>query len=299
MPRDDLFAQPLLLDGATGTELERRGLQTKLPLWTALAARDVPELLLSVHQDYVHAGADILTACTFRTSRFTLSKSGLSDLAWPITQKAVHIARQATVGTSKKLLVAGSIGPLEDCYAPAKAPHDAILEREHETHANHLARAGVDLMLVESMPTAREALIATQAALRTGLPVITSLLARRHGLLFDHSPLRSVIAQLALLPIQLVSVNCCSLQACDEAIPYLSACGLPWGLYPNASDPDGSFGGTIKDLDRDLFRSAAQSWFHRGASMIGGCCGTRPMHLAVLDSLRHTLLTPQPSKPRA
>jgi S-methylmethionine-dependent homocysteine/selenocysteine methylase len=281
--------RPLLLDGATGTELERRGLHTHLPLWTATAARDAPGLLFAIHQDYVTAGADVLTACTFRTTRHTLSKSGLSSEARWLTREAVELARSAVSSARRTVLVAGSIGPLEDCYAPGLTPDTATLEREHESHATHLAEARPDILLVESMPTAREAAIATRAATRTGLPVITSLLARPGAQLYDHSSLRMALTTLASLPVGLVAVNCCSLDACSDAVQVLSEYGLPFGAYPNAGDPDGSFGRTPDPLAPDALEKAARRWLDQGASLVGGCCGTEPKHIARLRVVLHDL----------
>ncbi len=276
--------RPVLLDGATGTEIERRGLRTHLPLWTALVPHDAPELLRTVHQDYVVAGADVLTACTFRTTGHTLSKSGLSlEAAW-LTHEALHIARSAAASVNRHVWVAGSIGPLEDCYAPERTPDDATLEREHGLHATHLAEGNADILLVESMPTAREAAIATRAAARTGLPVIASLLARPGARMYDHSGLGIALAILANLPV-LVAVNCCSLDACDDALPVLSAYGLPFGAYPNAGNPDGSFGRAPAPLAPEALEQAARRWLEQGASLVGGCCGTGPEHTARLRSL--------------
>jgi S-methylmethionine-dependent homocysteine/selenocysteine methylase len=281
--------RPLLLDGAAGTELERRGLHTHLPLWTATAARDAPGLLLAVHQDYVSAGADVLTACTFRTTHHILSISGLSSEAKWLTCEAVQIARSAASSAHRTVLVAGSIGPLEDCYAPDLTPDAATLEREHEGHATHLAEANADVLLVESMPTAREAAIATRAAARTGLPVITSLLARPGAQLYDHSSLGMALATLASLPVRLVTVNCCSLDACSDAIAVLSEYGLPFGAYPNAGDPDGSFGRTPGPLAPDALERAARRWILQGASLVGECCGTEPKHIARLCAVLHDM----------
>ena len=108
----------LLLDGPTGTELERRGYRTRLPLWTATVCVDAPDLLRAIHLDYVAAGADIVTACTFRTSHHTLSKAGYGRDAPGLTQAAVRIAREASDSAGRTLLVAGSM-----------APHDQTLTR--------------------------------------------------------------------------------------------------------------------------------------------------------------------------
>ncbi len=87
--------RPLLLDGAMGTELERRGAPCELPLWSARALLENPELVSRIHSDYIAAGAELLTANTFRTQRRTLAQAGLSDRARELTHKAVRLARAA------------------------------------------------------------------------------------------------------------------------------------------------------------------------------------------------------------
>jgi S-methylmethionine-dependent homocysteine/selenocysteine methylase len=273
---------PLLLDGPTGTELERRGYATSLPLWTALAARQVPALLASLHHDYVRAGADILTACTFRTSRYTLDKAGLRAEAPFLTHESVDLAR-AAAGT--RVLVAGSIAPLEDCYHPERTPQTRVLEREHAKHAENLARAGVDLLLVETMPTAREAEVATRAAVATGKAVITSLLAGAGRTLYDGTPLGSVVQKLARTTIGLIAVNCAPPAWCTEALPALAECGLAFGCYANSSRPDGSFGREPEGIDAGAYAEEARGWLDRGASLVGGCCGTGPAHIEALRQL--------------
>jgi S-methylmethionine-dependent homocysteine/selenocysteine methylase len=274
--------RPLLLDGATGTELERRGYRTALPLWTALAVRDATEMLGAVHDGYVAAGADILTACTFRTNRYTLAKRGLGGQASDLSREALALARDCARRASRHVLVAGSIAPLEDCYHPELTPPEGLLEREHAAHAENLAASGVDLVLVESMPTAREALAAACAAVATGLVAVVSLLVGPGGTLFDGTPLGPALERLAALPIALLAVNCAPLDWCEEAMGALAATGLAFGAYANSGTPDGSFGGVPSPLSPPAYAEAARGWIARGASMIGGCCGTGPEHIAAL-----------------
>src|SRR5512135_2602497 len=85
----------LLLDGATGTELQRRGVDTTLPLWSARALLQAPAVLHAIHGDYIAAGADIITTNTFRTHRRTLTRAGLGDRTRELTQLAVRLAREA------------------------------------------------------------------------------------------------------------------------------------------------------------------------------------------------------------
>lgn len=291
----------LLLDGPTGTELERRGFATRMPLWTATVAVDAPELLRAIHMDYVAAGADILTACTFRTSHHTLSKAGFGSDAAHLTRHAVALAREAADATERVVLVAGSVAPLEDCYKPELTPDVDVLAKEHQTHADTLVEAGADILLVESMPTAREAIIATRAAVATGTPVITSLLARDNAQLFDGTPLSEVLPALLDLPIELIAVNCCSTQACSRALQELARTGRPFGAYANAGEPDGSFGRDPEPHDVSGYGEAVLAWLDAGATLVGGCCGTQPQHIAHLRELideRHTVVIPA-SGPRS
>jgi hypothetical protein len=86
---------PLVLDGATGTELERRGVATRLPLWSAGALDSDPELVRQIHADYVASGVDAVTANTFRTQRRTLAHAGIAERAEELTRRAVALARSA------------------------------------------------------------------------------------------------------------------------------------------------------------------------------------------------------------
>jgi S-methylmethionine-dependent homocysteine/selenocysteine methylase len=115
----------VLLDGALGTELERRGAATPLPLWSAQAILDAPDTLRQVHEDYGRAGADVLAAATFRTTPRFMAKAGrpASD-ADRLTGAAIRLAAEGRerAGAGRQVWIGGSLGPLEDCYRPGDAP---------------------------------------------------------------------------------------------------------------------------------------------------------------------------------
>ena len=114
----------LLLDGATGTELNRRGVDTGLPMWSAnaLTTDSGLNVLRQIHLDYLNAGADILTSNTFRTHRRALVGKGYA--ARDLTRRAVATAQEAVAQFGQPAQVAGSVAPLEDCYRPDLAPPD-------------------------------------------------------------------------------------------------------------------------------------------------------------------------------
>jgi S-methylmethionine-dependent homocysteine/selenocysteine methylase len=316
----------LILDGATGTELTRRGVDTTLPLWSAGALIHAPDVVRAIHADYVRAGAQIVTANTFRTHRRSLAKGGLGDRARELTHLAVQLVRdaiqQASLPARQHVFVAGSIAPLEDCYSPHLVPPDAELAAEHAEMARHLAEAGVDLLLVETMNTIREARLAAEAARAIGLPLMVSFVCAaaaqsssaarsapgRDGsargatgqavdpgegacLLSGERMLDAVRAVEPLAPAAIM-VNCAPVALIDDLLRSLrAATDRPIGAYGNVGHVDDRAGWTLTHaVTPEQYASAARGWRDLGASIVGGCCGTTPDHIAALAAA----LQPQP-----
>ena len=134
--------RPIILDGALGTELERRGFAARLPLWSAWALIEAPELVHTIHQDYIESGAQVVTACTFRTTRYTLAKVGMANRAEELTRLAVQLATPPyppreqggqtsfppLTGGSRGVVVGGlSGGGIEESEAGSLHPSSLIL----------------------------------------------------------------------------------------------------------------------------------------------------------------------------
>jgi S-methylmethionine-dependent homocysteine/selenocysteine methylase len=295
----------LLLDGATGTELQRRGVDTGLPLWSARALLEAPEVLHAIHADYIAAGADVITTNTFRTQRRTLTRAGLGERTRELTALAVKIAWEAARQADRKVFVAGSISPVEDCYSPQLVPPDGELWIEHAELAHDLAEAGCDLLLVETMNTIREAVIAVRCALVTGLPVCVSFVAGLNSLPPDR--VSELEVDEALAPLTLLSgesitdavqamqpwqptailINCVPLAYIDRAFDELRAAYHgPIGLYANVGHADDQVGWTLTDdVQSAAYAQHARQWIRQGAAIIGGCCGTSPDHIAALKDV--------------
>jgi homocysteine S-methyltransferase len=285
--------RPLLLDGATGTELERRAVDISLPLWSARALLNAPEVLHQIHADYVRAGAEVITANTFRTHRRSLVAASLGHRAKELTLSAVKIAREvATLAGQRGLerFVAGSMGPLEDCYSPQLVPPQAECEREHAEMAQALLEAGADLILVETMNTIREARAATQAARATGLPVITSFVCRGDGKLFSGETVTEAVERIAPLGVVGLLINCTPSTIIERPFKELRAATQSLsptvpitGLYANIGRtteirewPDTA---EVAPLE---YAQLAAEWLKQGATLVGGCCGTTPAHIAAV-----------------
>jgi len=275
------------LDGPTGTELERRGFQTRLPSWTSDAAERAPDLLRQVHRDYLDAGADVVTANTFRTHPYTLRKLGRESDAAALTRTTVALARE-TCAAAKQGWVAGSIAPLEDCYRPELVPPSDVARREHAVHVRNLVDAGVDLLLVETMNTAREAHAAAEVALDSGLPVLVSVILAPDGTgdLLSGEDLEVAFAHLRAMEvggrrIAGFLVNCTPASVIRAALARLDQPNdpRPIGGYPNAGHPDDKIGWAFDGTTPQQFAAWCRDARRLGASILGGCCGTTPEHL--------------------
>src|SRR5688500_8680983 len=198
---------PLLLDAAMGTELQRRGADTRLPLWSARALVEAPDLVREIHREEAAAGADVLTANTFRTHRRTLAKGALAERSRELTALAVRLARE-TADARGDAFVAGSLSPLEDCYRPDLVPEDAALEREHREQAESLAEAGVDLLLLETHNTIRELAAAARAAKATGLPFVASMATDGAGRLLSGEAIEDAVRALEPEGPDALAINC-------------------------------------------------------------------------------------------
>jgi S-methylmethionine-dependent homocysteine/selenocysteine methylase len=267
---------PLVLDAAMGTELLARGALLPAPLWSAQALLDAPELVEAIHRENAEAGADVLTIASFRLHGRNLGGFSCSLSQAALLARAVNAARRAGVWIS------GSLAPLEDCYRPDLVPkQENILFSEHAGMAAALAAAGVDLILVETMNTVREAVAAARGAAATGLPFVVSCVTDGNGRLLSGEPVEDFARALLSLPSppDALGVNCVAARSLAGGLARLAAAapGVPLAAYGN------TFGASVTPGD---YAALAAEWVALGARLVGGCCGTTA---AVTRALRNLL----------
>lgn len=285
-------SSPLILDGATGTELNRRGVDTGLPLWSAnaLLTEAGLQILRQIHMDYLEAGAEILTTDTFRTHRRALAPSGNAARAFELTRCAVEAARSAlaAVPSDRPRFVAGSISTLEDCYRPDLVPPEAELRAEHSERVQHLLACGVDVFLVETLNTIREAVIIAQLAAITGTPVIVSFVCNREGKILSGESLTAAARALLPLGVSVLGVNCGPTPDLAKPLSELQrACppGFPLIAYGNIGYADETVGWVNTDAEQPaVYCRHALDW---PVKIVGGCCGTMPAHISNLRAALH------------
>jgi len=272
----------ITLDGATGTELGRRGVDTRGRLFSGQALLEPKgiEALRAVHRDYALAGAQVITANTFRTNP---RKAGPR---WrELTGLAVRIARETDA------VVAGSMAPVEDCYRPDLRPPREVALREHREMARALAEAGCDLLLVETVAAADEGRAAVQAAVETGLPVWVAAMAMPDGRMRSGDDLGRFFREAREAGACAALINCVPCDGVDAGLSAAQRSGLPSGAYAHMGEVDPEAGWPATPvLSPAGYAARAARWLERGAIILGGCCGTTPAHIAAisrLSSVRH------------
>jgi S-methylmethionine-dependent homocysteine/selenocysteine methylase len=268
----------VVLDGPMGTELARRGVATQGSGWSASALETAPDTVAAIHHDYDVMGATVHTANTFRTRRRNVGRT------WErLALRAVEIAR---VSVAPGHLVAGSLAPVEDCYRPDLSPGLAS-RAEHRELARLLARVGVDLLLCETFPNAVEAAVAVEEASATGVETWVALTAGPDGSLMAPDDLRAAARACIRAGARAAIVNCV---AATRTLPYVRALadlGVPFGVYANAGEGRERIGWEAADdpAAARAYERLAESWLEEGASIVGGCCGTGPAHIARVSAL--------------
>lgn len=289
----------LVLDGPTGTELIARGFQADPALWTAGAAFTAPKLLKSIHSDYLAAGANIITANTFRVSSHAAAKAGMnSSEARRLAHASVSLATEAIEdhGGTRPLFVAAGIGPLEDCYRPALVPELAVLERVHLETMGWLVETGCDLVIGETMGSAREAMVVVRAARKAGMKTIAvSFIPDESGTrLLGGDGLLETARLCVELGAETIMVNCVHadvIQRSLETLSELNDDGVVIGGYANSAHMQVGFNGAVEwqadprpsQVRAQEYAERALEWAVRfNARILGSCCGTSPEYIREL-----------------
>ncbi len=284
----------IILDGGTGTDIQRRGAPMSGETWCADANLTHGEIVKEVHLDYMAQGADIVTANTYATSPLTFSHIGRIDDVNKIDALAIAIARQSVEGTD--VCVAGSMSTMRPMQLGTDRNDLAIEWPEDEARALFSLKAkglkdgGVDLIMMEMMRDADYAVMACQAALATGLPVWIGIAVekREDGQLtgFGRSDqlLSDIAPALAALKPDVISIMHSSPEDTGPAIEILKkSWSGPIGTYPESGyfkSPDWVF----TEITPAELVTAAKGWQLQGVTIFGGCCGIGPSHIAALKA---------------
>lgn len=300
MSADSIFSNLpdglILLDGGMGQELISRNASGQGVLWSAKALFDFPEAVLAVHEDYIRAGADVITANSYACIRNNFEPQGLLDRLGEMNRLAVELAQRARDNSGKPVLIAGSMGPQRGSYRPDLVGTYEETEALYREQAEFLA-PHVDLFICETLSCLTEARAAVTAATATGLPVWLSWSIEDSGVanLRSGESVHDAWKDIAEAGVSAVLLNCSPPEAISKVLPGLvSISDVPVGGYANAFTPipdkwdfhgDESIPPARIDLTPEAYSEHAANWLAAGARIIGGCCEVGPAHIAHLNRL--------------
>ena len=289
--------ETVILDGAIGTEILRRNVT-----WADHQLASRPEFVRSIHEDYIRAGADIISTNSFQLCRRALYNHfrdeahrrhvgavDLDDRANRLLAASVHLAREARtrVGAPRPVAVAAAVTTLEWCFRPDLAPSPAQAREEYAEIFQVVREAGADLVLLETVNSIGEARVALEAAKALGLPCWISFVPDEHGRLFTGETLAQAAAQLEPRGVDAILLNCAPPPDIATGLRELAPhAHVPVGAYPHVGRFDPPEWLFTDEYPPPRYRDAAAEWKQMGASILGGCCGTTPNHIAALAALR-------------
>jgi len=278
---------PFLMDGATGTELQKRGMP--LGACTEQWALEHPEALLELQRAYVEAGAQVLVTPTLGANRGALEKFGLADRVEEYNVRLTGLTRQAAAG---RALVAGDLGPTLHAIPPYGETPFEVLVGFYAEQAAALERAGVDLFLVESVMAMAEARAAVLGIRESGSrrPILVTCYCDEEGRTPSGTDVLACAIVMQGMGVTAFGLNCVDPAVAEEQLARLHLyTDLPLIAEPSAGLPDLASGKPDYPDNADAFARRTPQWAAAGVRIFGGCCGTAPAHIAALGRAMATV----------
>ena len=292
-----LSSEVIVADGAMGTMLHSRGVSFE-KCFDELNLTN-PSAVAEVHREYIEAGAQLILTNTFGANRFKLGQHGLEKKTAEINKAGVELARRIVSASYKDVLVAGDVGPLGVRIAPFGRVQPEQARAAFAEQIQALCEAGADLIVIETISDLYEIQGAVKAAKQVcSLPLVASVtFTRDDRTLLGDDPMK-VARTLHDAGADVIGVNCSGgpaqllrlLKQMRHAVPN----GRFW-VKPNAGWPEQVGGRIMYPADPDYFGDYALSFREAGASIVGGCCGTTPLHIAAMRKALDNSPTIEPS----
>ncbi|MEM7800968.1 MAG: homocysteine S-methyltransferase family protein [Chloroflexota bacterium] len=284
--------EKVIIDGATGTEVERRGVPQIDQAWNGGGTVTHPEIVQQIHADYIEHGAEIVISNTFATGKHNLQDAGWSDQFDLLNRNGVTLAQAARAKLNKPdVLVAGGISH----WSWGVEPTLEQLRQNISEQAAIMADAGADLIMLEMMSDLPKVLVLIEAAQTAGLPVWVGLSChlREDGtpvLLFGDVSLADALDALKKYDIPLISIMHTEVDYIDTCLDVVDEKWQgPVGVYAHSSFSIETgtqsiwvFDGVISP---DAYAAYSEGWLKRGVQVIGGCCGVGVPHIKRLNRL--------------
>ena len=277
--------QIILLDGAIGTELDKKGLMSR-----GQNNLDAPEAVLEIHREYSRCGCDALTTNTLTMNRIYIETHNVGVSVREVNLAGAELARQAVDKSQYVLGDISSTGQLLEPYGTYKESQFCDTFKEQ---AQVLAEAGVDGFIIETMFDLREALCALRACKNYSLPVIVSLAFKtetKGGRTIMGDSACDCAKRLTDAGADVVGANCGDIDPAQMAVivsQLRSETNLSILAQPNAGKPKLIDDKTVFGMSPSEFAAGIKECIKTGAKLVGGCCGTTPRHICAIADMLH------------
>ncbi len=289
--------ETVILDGAIGTEILRRNVS-----WADHQVANQPEFVRGIHEDYIKAGADVISTNSFQLTRRAfcnhfrddahrrhIGAKDLDDRANRMLAASVRLAIEARerVAAKRPVAVAAAITTLEWCFRPDLVPAAAQARAEYRELFGIVKQNGADLVLFETVNSIGEANVAAEVAAELGLPCWVSFVPANTGKLFTGETLGYAVEAMQKRKVDAVLVNCAPPDhisaAMKELVPRAKVATGAYAHIGRFNPPEWLF---TDEYPPARYLKECARWKQAGARILGGCCGTTPDHIAALQALR-------------
>lgn len=269
---------PLIIDGALGSLLQKEDYPSSGSSWMTMVNETYPETVLKIHNNYIKAGASIITTNTFRTNPVALAIEGITDFA-KYVKNAVIISKKAI--KNKSVLIAGSNAPAEDCYQKERTITSNKLQLNHHYHIDLLIDNGVHFILNETFSHLDEIEIVCQYCSDNNIPYVISLYFTEELLLLSGEPLVDGLKLVQEHNPMVIGFNCIAPEHFDRAMEKMEI-NFNWGFYLNCGFDENNPQKFECTVSPDAYGEIVKKYLEFNPSFIGACCGSSPEHIKAI-----------------
>ena len=304
--RSDYFSQVRILDGGMGQTLLAKGLKPKGSLWsaTALIDKKYHQLIIDAHLDFINSGAEVIVTNNFAARRVRMIQNNVDDYFNYANEKAGELALKAKEISKKNILIAGSLPAQNDTYVHDERDSKIIEKSFHDQAI--LLKPFVDFFYLDVLCGSRECEIALNVTEKLNLPVLVGLHVKKNGKLPSNESLSEVVKKCKNNNWLGVILACVSPEIIENSIDEMKKIKLPVGYKANLwkteepvpvhkfASPKDNVGanpidtmGTRSDYTGQKFLEFSKKMLSRGATILGGCCETKPSHIKEISALKN------------
>ncbi len=301
----DYFSKIRILDGGMGQTLLEKGLKAKGSFWSATALIDEKyhQLVIDTHLDFIKSGADVIVTNNFSARRSRTISNNVEEHFEYANTKAGELAQKAKEASKKNILIAGSLPAQNDTYLPDERDKK-VIEKDFSDQADFL-KPFVDFFYLDVLSSIREVEIALNVVEKMNLPVLVGLHIRENGKLSSHETITNVFEKCKSKSWLGLIAACTSPEIIENVADEIKELKIPFGFKANlwkkqplpvgeivTFDKDG-FGenpvdvlGTRDDFTSQKFYDFSKKMIDKGATILGGCCETKPSHIEAISKLK-------------